>query len=387
MTTAVAAAAAASWSINRLNPVLYPVSLTELLETNDPSLWKLKLYKHPTEHFDSLPNFIHALQQNSVVTSVEVTWRFLRNLTDHQRVWVLETIGSLGQLQELSMEVVGPTNVLTAALLKCHARNSLKSLTIGKLRFSSNQDVQELALALRGCLSLKLISLSSLQVMVQGNHVMDADGMVWFQETTNNITGNGGANDEEGAKLVLDPLLEAMAALPRLHHIRLEHYLSESKRIQSPKEESLRSLCRAPRKALIFNSCGLSDQQCLAMAHELKENQIQCKGLSILVVTRNLQISSHGWDAFVDMLEHNYSILDFHQGEEGQSNAPSTEQIAKIEYFTKLNNAGRRRLLRGDDGGGSSCSRREAWMDFLVRGRDDIDLLFFALQTNPSLCL
>ncbi|CAB9525187.1 expressed unknown protein [Seminavis robusta] len=361
MVAALAAAAASS----RLSP-LAAITVTDLLKENDKTLWKLKLYKDPASHFEDFDSFCRALSENTTVTSLEVTWRFLRHLTQTQRITLMEAIGGLANLEEIAIEVVGPTFVLTAALRKA---SKLKSLRIGKLRFLTNQDVQGLAAALLCCKNLQQLSLSSVQIMVQGNHIMDAAGIVLFQE-----------NQQEGReKIGLDPLLDAMASLPVLEHIRLQHYLSGSK-IQPPTERSLRSLCHSPRRSLIFGSCGLSDEQCVTIADELKTNRAS-SDLSILVVTRNYKITSFGWDVFVQMLAKNETLLDFHPGEEGQRNAPSTEQKAKINYYLKLNQAGRGKLR------GSMTERRKAWFDLLVQGSKlkDLDIVFFAMQVDPSL--
>lgn len=344
-------------------------TLIDLLASNTKSLWKLKLYKAPDYPAFAL---VQALKENTVVTTVDITWTFLRNLTEADRGAILDAIGRLPNLEIITLEVVGPTSILTVALQNAQ---HLKSLSVGKLRLATQDDVMKLSQALSNCQRLESLSLSSIRVLVQGDHVMGNDGMVRFLETYNN---NNHAATE---KIVLDPLLDAMASLPTLEHIRLQHNLHGNK-IQSPSQQSLRSLCRAPRKSLVFNSCGLVDEQCIAIADELASHNRASPFLSILVVTRNSQISPRGWCAFVNMLEVNYTIVDFHSGEEGQENEPSPDQKLKMAYFQKLNMAGRGRLLTDS----TKANLRDGWIDFLVKGRNDLDLLFYALQTNPSLC-
>jgi hypothetical protein len=201
--------------------------------------------------------------------------------------------------------------------------------------------------------------------MVLDINIMDNEAVASFME-----------NQTSNKKIVLDPLLNAIASLPELKHCRLQHDLAGNM-IQAPSDSSLRSLCQSPRQSLIFNSCGLSDDQCFVLADELKSKNLP---LSILVVTRNKHISPLGWDAFVKMMAVNYNVVDFHHGEDGQVNAPSSEQLDKIAYYLRLNLAGRKHLLRGP-----MRDRREAWLDFLIRGRNDMDLLFYALQSDPSL--
>lgn len=354
----------------RLNRNRSSPTLIDLLASNTKSLWKLKLYKAPDYPAFAL---VQALKENTVVTTVDITWTFLRNVTEEDRGAILDTIGRLPNLEVITLEVVGPTSILTVALQNAQ---HLKSLSVGKLRLATQDDVMKLSQALSNCQRLESLSLSSIRVLVQGDHVMGNDGMVRFLETDNNNNNNHAATE----KIVLDPLLDAMASLPTLEHIRLQHNLHGNK-IQSPSQQSLRSLCRAPRKSLVFNSCGLVDEQCIAIADELASHRAS-PFLSILVVTRNSQISPRGWCAFVNMLEANYTIVDFHSGEEGQENEPSPDQKLKMAYFQKLNMAGRGRLLIDS----TKANLRDGWIDFLVKGRNDLDLLFYALQTNPSLC-
>ena len=339
-------------------------TVLDLLASNAKSLWKLKLYKAPDFLATSL---VHALQNNTTVTTVDVTWTFLRNFHETDRVLILKAIGQLTNLENLTLEVVGPTCILTVALQNA---TNLKSLSVGKLRFATNQDVTALSQSLCNCQELQQLSLSSIQILVQGNHVLGDDGMVRFLETE---------DQRPTKKIVLDPLLESMADLPRLAHIRLQHYL-HGKKIQSISQKSLRALCHAPRESLIFNACGLVDEHCTALADELVSPRAS-PTLSILVVSRNYRITSSGWDSLINMLKGNYTIVDFHTGDVLQINEPSPEQKFKIAHFLKLNMAGRGKLLTDVSG-----ASRDAWVNFLIKGRDDLDLLVYALQTNPSLC-
>lgn len=362
MPSLVASMAAAAVS-SPLTPALNRVSLADLLRCNHKSLWKLKLNKD--RHFEDVNKFCEALKENTTVTSVEVTWKFLRRVADPSLL--LECLGGLENLEELVVEVMQNNFLLSCALR--HA-SRLKCLRIEGLRFRSNQEVQELANGLRRCQSLRQIGLASVQFMVEG--MQGAGGMFFLP-----VVSDQDEEDENGRKIRLDPLLDAMASLPNLDHIRLQHYLNGT-RVESPSEEILRRLCHSPRRSLIFHSCGLSDQQCVVLADEL--TKAATSDLKILVVTRNFQISPLGWDAFVNMLAVNHSIVDFHEGEKGQRNAPSKEQLAKIKYYLGLNQSGRSRLLQG-----SMTSRRKAWFDFLVQGSHDMDKVFFAMQVDPSL--
>jgi hypothetical protein len=122
--------------------------------------------------------------------------------------------------------------------------------------------------------------------------------------------------------------------------------------------------------------CQLSDVQCHAIADELQSNSLQ---LSSLVVTGNSQLSRKAWDAFITMLSINYHIIRFDPEHEGES-APSSQQLAKIGYYLELNRNGRKELLCGP-----VASRRRTWFDFLVKGTNNLDLVFYALLEDPSI--
>jgi hypothetical protein len=171
-----------------------------------------------------------------------------------------------------------------------------------------------------------------------------------------------------------------MSTLPALEHIRLQHHLRGSK-VQPPSESSLRSLCHSPRRSLIFNSCGLSDAQCVIIADDFKSNKASAT-LPVLVVTRNYQVTSTGWDAFVNMLAINEQVVDFHLGEEGQWNVPSPEQRAKIDYFAGLNQCGRGELLRGPMEPGTKYCVGLVPVLRLIFSQDSEQYLFFCTPLN-----
>lgn len=346
------------------NRALRTVSVTGLLNANDPSLWKLILVEPPHHYFNDFSAFCDALKQNKTVSFVKLACPFLLVLTAVQRAVLLGIIGNLPGLEKLVMGAVRSASMLTTVLRNASKLRRLRSLWLWKLRFSSNKEIAELVLAMKGCTALQEISLSSLQVLVQGDNRVNNQGLVWFQETES-------SNDV----ISLDPLIEAMASLPKLEHIRLRHHLNGG-RIQPPSDSSLRMLCQSPRKNLDLYSCGLSDKQCLVIASELQSNDLP---LSVLNMSRNNQLSRKVWGAFIDTLEVNPNLMDFRPAEDGQSNTPSCDQLAKIKYYVQLNQHGRKGLLCGP-----MAARRKAWFDFLVRGSSDLDLIFFALQVDPS---
>lgn len=322
----------------------------------------LVLNGEPSHYFNDFVYFCDALRQNNEISSARVTSQFLLSLRQADRIALMRVIGSLPALEVLAVGAVRPACVLTETL-KC--ASNLRTLKFWKLKLSSNEDVVELSHAIAQCQALQTISFSDIRFAVEGQNRVNHQGKIYFQET-----------DASRREVSLDPLYNALRTLPQLRILEVRQPLNES-RIQPPSEKSLRSLCQSPRKSLAFNDCGLSDQQCFILADELKSNALP---LSRLGVAENYQISSKAWDKFVDMLEVNYNIKEFDYGEEEQVNTPNADQLAKISHYLRLNQHGRRKLLCGNHG-----SRRAAWIDFLIRGRDNLDLVFFAMQADPSL--
>jgi hypothetical protein len=110
--------------------VLATKTLTDLLRSN--AIWKLKLYKAPSDHFDDFSEFCEALYVNNSVTAVEVTWIFIRQLADPHRIRLMEAIGGLPELEEIAIEAPASIPALTIAL--SNSSTKLKSLKIRKLR-------------------------------------------------------------------------------------------------------------------------------------------------------------------------------------------------------------------------------------------------------------
>lgn len=316
----------------------------------------------PSHYFNDFVYFCDALRKNTEISSARVTSQFLLNLRQADRIALMRVIGSLPALEVLAVGAVRPVCVLTETL-KC--ASTLRTLKFWKLKLTSNEDVVDLSRAIAKCKTLQTISFSDIRFAVEGQNRVNHQGKIYFQET-----------DASKREVSLDPLYRALSTLPQLRVLEVRQPLNES-RIQPPSEKSLRSLCRSPRKSLTFNDCGLSDQQCFIVADELKSN---ASPLSRLGVAENYQISSKAWDMFVDMLEVNYHIKEFDYGEEKQGNAPNADQLAKIRHYIRLNQHGRQKLLCGTHG-----SRRAAWIDFLIRGIDCLDLVFFSMQADPSL--
>jgi hypothetical protein len=254
-------------------------------------------------------------------------------------------------------------------------------LWVGALRLSSNRDIQNLVTAVGKNISLVQIHLYNIRLQVAGNYRLDERGMVWFIE-----------NEEKECmeKLDVNPLLDAISALPNMKKIQLDLQLKPAKMV-GIQEETLRALCRPGRTFLMLGSCDLDDDDITIVAEELQKNT-SC--LEILNLCRNNQITEVGWRILAEMLETNYNLtglftpscrngpdqlLDTNYGIASRyapiepATPPSTPCRAKMDLLLRLNEKGRKRLLR------DPSTTRTDWVDFLVSEIDDIDMCFLLL--------
>jgi len=119
----------------------------------------------------------------------------------------------------------------------------------------------------------------------------------------------------------------------------------------------------------------MDDQHCLAIS------QVSMEKIEVLSFTENNSISCKGWSILANMLETNYLLKYLEtQSRSDTFSAPSQICRRKMDYYLKLNRAGRGELLVTD-------GSRIGWTQFLIRGRDDLDLLYYTLLMNPSLCM
>ncbi|CAB9525190.1 expressed unknown protein [Seminavis robusta] len=374
-------------------------SLVYRLSNNDPTLTYLKLVRKPATHFgdEELSGFLLALEKNKTVTSVQLSWRFLSALSATERVLLMGALGALLSLEKFMMEAIGPCNALVAALQNTQ---NLKVLWINSLRLSSNAEVTQLAAALSRNVSLQQITLNNIRLQVQGTYRVDEQGMVWFQKNQ--------ADQKKLNKLDLNPLLMSIAEIPGMQKIQLDLKLDAAtmERIAKP---TLQRMCRSSGLTfLMLRCCDLDDDDVAVLAEEFQK--IGSTGnVEVLNLTRNNRISEFGWKILVAMLETNYSLTGMYtptttgpsQPEEqynhvlagrfgsyvasrnaalmepSECTPPSPETRGKMDLLLKLNEKGRKGLLTNPS--------KVAWLDFMIREIDDLDMVFYALLCSPGL--
>jgi hypothetical protein len=368
-------------------------TLVSRLENNDATLTHLKLAKKPTSHFgDDFTSFLAALDRNQTITRVELSWRFLSALPTIDRVLLMDRVGSISSLEDLMMEAIGPCEALVAALEKTL---NLKTQWIGALRLSSKASVIRLTHALGRNVTLHQIHLYNIRLQVQGSYRVDREGMVWFQENE--------SNQQTEQKLDLNPLLTAIAGIPSMQKVWLDLKLNPDK-MERIQEETLRQMCRHDRTFLMLRSCDMDDEDCARLAGELKNG---ASNIETLDVSGNNRISEFGWKILTQALEMNFILTGLFTPttsapmevnkvlagyysqyvasrnaslmEPSKCTPPSPETRAKMDLLLKLNNKGRKKLLR------DPTTSVVSWLEFLASEIDEIDMVFFVLQSVPNL--
>jgi len=344
----------------------------------------MKLCRKPTSYFGSeLDGFLNALHKNTVVHTVEFSWKFLTAVSVTDRILLMKSIGGMTALEKLMMEVVGPCEILVAALEQA---KHLKLLWIGALRISSHRDVFMLERALRQNTSIIHINLYNIRLQVQGNYRID-QGRVWFEEA------------ELTEKVNLNPLLSTIAQIQSLEKLFLELQLNADK-MERIDKKVVESLCQKPRKALMISSCDLNDKDAQVLADEMARSNTCC--LEYLNLGRGNRITDCGWEALATMMEYNYTITEFFVPSESTDRSglmqvnelparryaknasatpgPSDRIREKLGLYVRLNQKGRKNLLCGN-----ICVTRQSWLSFLALDTNDLDVIFYTLQAAPSL--
>ena len=344
-------------TIQELRSARRTETLTTRLQSNDPSFTHMKLTRRIAVIFDDFNQFLIALKANKTVKVVELRWRFLSMLDEPSRVELMKCIGGLPALNKLYIEAIGPCNALTEALSNA---TNLSGLWVGSLRVSSNRDVQNLAEVIRTNRSLYQVSISNLKIPVRGRHRVDEEGMVWFQENE---------QDETNEKLDLNPLMEALSSVPTLKKLQMELQINPEKMTRLS-ERSIRLLCQQPRAYLMVNACALDDGHCAALSEELESSR---SVLEDLMISQNLGITSNGWELLATMTESNYYLTGLYTPS-NPALAPSPYVRAKMDFYLRLNRAGRKKLLSDPSTSFSD------WIDFIDENDSDISIVYYVLQ-------
>ena len=169
------------------------------------------------------------------------------------------------------------------------------------------------------------------------------------------------------------------------HIIDMAQSLSRNTRLEAlvlpcPTCDLSVAACEAISQALQINTTlitfnlprsNLSDEGIIHLAEGLTVN----KTLKKIEVGVSKTVGDQGLQALTTMLEQNYQL------ERVVVSSADQSIKQKAEYYMRLNEVGRGKLLRSNGN-----ATREAWVDILAACTNDLDCLYYFVKTNPAIC-
>jgi hypothetical protein len=333
--------------------------------------------------------FLDALSQDKgCMLTVFLSDAFLEKFSLQDLCRLLTTVGtSLRRLQTLRLyccqqQTRVPVSVIAATVMNLP---QLEGLIITRsLQLLSDQDVQLLANALQdhpGLSEVKFLDLSvgkdentgkagtTAIVQVDPLEPMLLDEDVEVEESAANNKNETIPTVATGA-VSLDPLLFAIASIPRLETVDMTMNPSAKRWMKTVEPATLAVLCKSPHlQDLSLWEFGLQDEHLEAMQPVI----IQHPTLQFLSLRRNPGISSTAWHQFYDGLEHGYTLCYLYNDDAEMSDVAST--------FLGLNLLGRGRLFQQEQ------PDEDEWFEFLGLVSDCTDSLFTLLKADPAALL
>lgn len=365
---------------------------------------------------------MHALRQNRTVRHVCFSGTFVRELENAQWRTMLESIGYLDALEELQIWCSTiPTDVFAHTLR--HATN-LAKVYFFRVGLDGNQaDMDDLADALGQHAALRDVRIGGFHLIqenvnidrmvealartprlevvslqLSGSHrsipCAPAALAALFHSTsiTDLYLSRLGLGEDHLA--VIPDVLQENQILRSLdlfgnnienqHIIRMAACLARNTCLETlvlpcPATDLSVEACKAISQALQTNTSlvtfnlprsNLSDAGIVQLAQGLTVN----KTLKKIEVGVSKDVGDAGINALTEMLEKNYEL------ERVVVSSPDASIKQKAEYYMRLNEVGRGKILR--DGNAT----REQWVEVLIACHADLDCLFYFLKTNPAIC-
>mmetsp|Transcript_8383 Transcript_8383/g.15984 ORF Transcript_8383/g.15984 Transcript_8383/m.15984 type:complete len:371 (-) Transcript_8383:46-1158(-) len=167
--------------------------------------------------------------------------------------------------------------------------------------------------------------------------------------------------------LSLDPIVQALATLPRLEMINLTMTQSSVGRIRN--SSIVRLFQVDTLQDVTLWSMGLDDQHLEAIRDVLPLHP----SLVFLSLRCNPKITERGWQTLCDIVEENYVLRSVYTDE-----IVSPQREIMLQNFLYFNQCGRGNLLQSND--------PKMWQEALVRWQNDLTALFYLVrQGHPCL--
>ena len=167
--------------------------------------------------------------------------------------------------------------------------------------------------------------------------------------------------------LSLDPIVEALATLPRLEMINLTMTPSSVSRIRN--SSFVRLFQVDTLQDVTLWSMGLDDKHLEAISDVLPLHP----SLVFLSLRCNSKITDQGWQILCDIVEENYVLRSVYTDE-----IVSPQQEIMLQIFLFLNQCGRESLLQSND--------PQLWLEAVLRWQNDLTVLFY-LVSHGCPCL
>jgi hypothetical protein len=304
--------------------------------------WRDAIFSH------QLSQWVEAIQTNNSIESVSIDMTVSDTTIWEKRQCykLLNAIGALPCLEKLEFyqPVLGEPGRIGSISAITQAVQNTRLLThlamVGKtVREGSEEELRALASAIRQCRHLESLSI------------------IGFQLSESHVS-------------IFSPILRTQS-LKKLHFENASNAFGPLIAMLST-NGSLTTLI------LDFKD-QLNDGAVAQLAEVLKVNRT-LQELSLLNSTFLVRaesstnpsgISEQGYKALREMTEQNYVLQ--HMNVQGSLDAD-------IDFYLKLNRAGRQRLFESAD------SSPKNWVTMIAKVADDSDCIFYFLQLNPSLC-
>lgn len=311
-------------------------SIVDQLRGNDPSLKEIRLTEVPSAYGASIYDIIDALEVNTTIEFIRLDRDFLPGMEPEHSIAFFTALGKVSSLKEASIwHCTIPVTALSEFL---SGARGLQILQLGCLDLEGNvDDFQAVAESLKEHPGLKSFTMSDFSL---NDDTISIDGLIETLATVPNLervklevtyqkrrslVGNAAAEKKVKVALTGKSLAKLILSksLVDLHLSRLNLDLTDFTDFATALKSS------PSLKTLATPHCGLNDQGAVPMALAIGESKtlesvdLSCNKLSdegcISIATAlkgnssvkflrlwgNVKISNAGFDALVDMLEHN----------------------------------------------------------------------------------
>jgi hypothetical protein len=354
-----------------------------------------------------LPGLIDALSHNTTVKEFVLDHRgFVEELSRENLLELMHSVGSLPCLENLSIQFLGqpgdplaiPVDALTTALRASASRLLYLEVTWARLEGNSTCFQDLFQVLQHQCHSLTVVKLRNLGLDPSEDMLEQLLASVSYlpnMEELFLLDAHRILNDQKMSETIGSTALQRLCRLDSLKTLCLmfplsEHQVTEIACSLADKHATLERLalfrCNVSSRGCValagmlhtndtlqilrLDDNVIDDEGCLALAHALLHNS----SLRILDLKGNDTIGNQGYEALCHVLQHdNFSIMAL------ETDSPA-EQKDRIGFYLRLNEHARKSFLR-------SIHHRQLFVGCLSTFKDDLDILYYYVQANPSICL